>query len=220
VEVLRVGCTPTTSVRYFVGLDLGQPNEFTALAVVAKTTVVRERHLCEISYAVRHLERFPIGTPYPEIFERLATLRANAQLLGNWLVVGQTGVGKAVVDMLRRCVDRSRMIPVTIASGLTGAGAARSGWVVAKLDLIGMLQVLLQTRKLLIAEGLPHAETLVKELLNFKVKPRAPAAKDLIVDWREGIHDDLIFAVGIALWYAERLPAYVGRPTVLGGARW
>jgi len=41
---------------------------------------------------------------------------------------------------------------------------------VAKTELIGMAQMLLQTRRLLIARELPHADLLVRELKNYRPK--------------------------------------------------
>ncbi len=87
------------------------------------------------------------------------------------------------------------------------------------------MQVLLQTRRMQIAESLFEADTLVKELVNFQTKP-APAAggADPIAAWREGKHDDLVFAVAIAAWQAERQIEYWRefRPRVFEpqGCRW
>ena len=39
-----------------------------------------------------------------------------------------------------------------------------------KRDLVSLMQVLLQTQRLKVAEGLPDAAVLVEELLNFRVK--------------------------------------------------
>src|SRR5690242_20486607 len=89
---------------YYVGLDLGQAQQYTALAALERTTVAdpetpdREvRH-----YAVRHLQRFPLGTPYTEVCARLVEMFASAPLSGSTLIVDQTVVGKPVVQMLRR----------------------------------------------------------------------------------------------------------------------
>src|SRR5262245_15267860 len=53
-------------VLYFSGLDLGLAAEFTALAVLERTRVPDptdpERTVGH--YAVRHLQRFPLGTSY------------------------------------------------------------------------------------------------------------------------------------------------------------
>ncbi len=47
---------------FYVGLDLAQPHESTALAVLAREVVAQQT-----IYSVRHLERWPPGTPYPHM---------------------------------------------------------------------------------------------------------------------------------------------------------
>ena len=65
-----------TKVKYFTGLDLGQTGEFTALAVLEQTKEHDPGSPSGIGkrYAVRHLERFALGTPFPAVCERLAAL--------------------------------------------------------------------------------------------------------------------------------------------------
>ena len=53
------------------------------------------------AYALRHLERFPLGTPYPEVVEVVRELLKTPPLPGALVAVDQTGVGRAVVEMLR-----------------------------------------------------------------------------------------------------------------------
>jgi hypothetical protein len=72
-----------TAVSYFAGLDLGQASEFTGLCVLEKTQLgeaADERTVFLPNYAVRHLQRFPLGTSYPEIFANVATLFENYPL--------------------------------------------------------------------------------------------------------------------------------------------
>jgi hypothetical protein len=59
--------------------------------------------------------------------------------------------------------------------------------------LVSALQVVLQSGRLKIARGLPEAETLVNELLNFKSKISA-AGHDSYEAWRESVHDDLVLS--------------------------
>jgi hypothetical protein len=89
--------------RYFIGLDLGQANEFTALAVLKRPMVERyaTRHQRRPAYELGFLKRFPMGTPYPEIFAEFRTLLQSPPMPGAFVVVDQTGVGKAVVSMLQ-----------------------------------------------------------------------------------------------------------------------
>src|SRR5271169_2521514 len=65
--------TETDPVKYFSGLDLGRPSEFTALAVLERTTNpdLESPGRKLKFYAVRHLERFELGTSFPDICTRL-----------------------------------------------------------------------------------------------------------------------------------------------------
>ena len=84
---------------YILGLDLGQTTDYSALAVLERPV---ESPSKEVIYALRHLQRFPLGTPYTTIVPGVARIAAKPPLRGSPLVVDQTGVGRPVVDMLRR----------------------------------------------------------------------------------------------------------------------
>jgi hypothetical protein len=87
-----------------------------------------------------------------------------------------------------------------------GAGATHGDdgiWKLAKSELVGVLQVGMQTDKLKVASKLPLIETFVEELENFKMRPPSLKPEDGEA-WREGQFDDLVFAVGIAAWWAEK----------------
>jgi hypothetical protein len=92
----------SSKVRYFTGLDLGQARDYTAVAVLERTTPPdprpEDRKLHH--YAVRHLQRLPLGTPYREVGTRLARLFAGPPLTGTMLAVDYMGVGRAVLDPL------------------------------------------------------------------------------------------------------------------------
>ena len=78
------------------------------------------------------------------------------------------------------------------------------GGVVAKWrDLIGRVQVLLQTDRLKFSAGIPAVPQLVQELLAFRVKIDPLTAHDSYGN-REGQHDDLVFAVAVATWWGLR----------------
>jgi hypothetical protein len=195
----------TPQVDYFTGLDLGQAQDYTALAVLERTVVtdstVQGRQVWH--YAVRHLERFPLGTAYTAVCTRVASLFAGPPLADSTLVVDQTGVGRPVIDLLRRSKLRARLRPVTITAGHKASPADGGGWLVPKKELVSTLQVLLQARRLKVSPALAEAATLVRELVNFQVKVTA-AAHETFGAWREGVHDDLVLAVAIAAWEAER----------------
>jgi hypothetical protein len=194
-------------ISYLAGLDLGQASDFTALAILERcrptdwadpsTTPKKER-----TFAVRHLERFSLGTPYPTICDRLVALFAQPPLSGATLVVDQTGVGRAVIDMICRARPRATIRPITITAGHTAVPDG-PGWHVPKKELVSTLQVLVQSRRLQVARMLPMASVLVKELETFRVKITV-SANETFESWRERDHDDLVLAVAMAAWVGER----------------
>jgi hypothetical protein len=59
----------------------------------------------------------------------------------------------------------------------------------------------LQTRRLKIANQLEDAATLTRELAAYRPKVKLETTD--AVAWREGAHDDLVLAVGLAAWAGE-----------------
>jgi hypothetical protein len=191
--------------RPFVGLELGPAQEFTALAIVEKTEVDPDTYdPTPARYAVRYLERFPIGTSYLEIFQRVEQFFIDPALKKGTLVVDQTGVGQPILDRLTESKLADRMVPLTITASLQADQDGRDGWRVPKKDLVGQLQIVLQSRHLQIAESLPLASLLVKELENFRTPIGLKSSEDPLVQWREGLNEDLVLAVAIGVWYGER----------------
>jgi len=194
---------------FYAGLDLGQAQDWTALAIV-------QRHgpAGGAVYHVRHLERPALGTPYPVVVEtvaaRITALRAVVPPPTVVLAIDKTGVGAPVLDLIRRAALGVPLLAITITGG---TAVVRDGEEVhvPKRDLVSTLSVLLQSGRLKVAEGLPLAHVLTTELLNFRVKISLSghdsygAGTDAA--WREaGTNDDLCLAVGMACWAAESRP--------------
>lgn len=196
-----------TLVNYYVGLDLGQAQDYTALAILEQSG--RDRP----EYRLRHLERLQLRTSYPDVVTYVQGLMASEPLKRNsTLIVDATGVGRPVADLLR--LAKLEPIIVTIHGG-DSVSAESGGFRVPKRDLVSSLQLLFQSGRLRIAEGLPMAQSLVQELLNFRVRINLKTAHDSYEAWREGQHDDLVLAVALAAWYAEFTRG--SRGVVMGG---
>ncbi len=191
-------------VRYYSGLDVGGVQEFTALAVLEKTTqpdpASPEREASH--FAVRHLERFPLGTPYTEVCEQLRERFSQSPLRDSLVTVDLTGVGKPVFQLLRKARVGARLSPLLITAGHKAALDCGT-WRVPKVELISTLQILLMTRRLKVAPELPEAQTLVEELMKFKMKVTV-SDKEESLSWRERPYDDLVLATAIAAWQAQR----------------
>jgi hypothetical protein len=188
-----------SEISYLAGLDLGQPSEYTALAILQQTITTNPR---EKLFAVRHLERFPLGTSYPEICDRVVDLFDEPPLSNGTLAVDQTGVGRAVVDIIRRARPQAIIRPMTIIAG-HAVVPDEAGWHVPKKELVSVMQVLLQSRRLQVARALPIAPVLVRELETFRAKITV-SANETFESWRERDHDDLVLAVAMAAWVGDR----------------
>lgn len=191
---------------YHVGLDLGQAADYTAIAVV---------ELVADAFHVRHLQRFALSTTYPAIVDAVAGLMSRLPEYPE-LAVDATGVGRPVVDLLRTAGLRPNAVTVTGGSTTTHEGM---DWWMPKRDLVGGVQVALQQGRLQIARALPEAETLIHELTNYKVTI-SDAGHDSYGAWRESIHDDLVFAVGLAVWSADKFGGGNRFHVVAGTRRW
>lgn len=191
---------PRPADFFVVGLDLGQASDYSAAAV---NHVTHEPHAgkWQRQHAIRHLERWPLGTSYVSIVESLRGMLD--QIPGAVLAVDKTGVGAAVVDVIRQAKLPARMVPILITGGhqTTEDGGECH---VPKKELVSAVQSALQTRRLKIAPALKVARTLRRELELFKVKVSLATGNETFEAWRERDHDDLVLAVAMSVWHGER----------------
>ncbi len=167
-----------------IGADLGQAQDPTALAVAEVRTP--EIH-------VRHLERLPLGTPYPKVVERIADLVD--QLPGAALVVDATGVGRAVLDQMRE----ANLAPVAVT--ITGGRFTSydgTMWRVPKKALLRPLVATMDAGRLKVAKGLREAEVFQRELQAFqrRITESGHSAFQGV-----GEHDDLVIATVLVCWW-------------------
>ncbi len=194
---------------YVVGLDLGQAQDFTALAIVEiKWPDFHNATRNEPVVAVRHLERFPLGTSYTYVCQRISGMLTQTPLEDAPVIMDRTGVGRPVFDMLVQGPLADRVHPVTITAGEKGKRDGEGGSLVPKKELILALQRSLAGGRLLVAPGLTEAETLLQELMDFQVRITS-AGNETFRARRQATHDDLVIAVGLAIWEAERRLSFV-----------
>jgi hypothetical protein len=180
---------------FYLGVDLGQRHDPTAIAVVER--------MDQSSLRVRHLERVPLGTPYPGVVARVREIARHRNLLGNCaLAVDGTGVGAPVVDMLRAARLGCDIAAVTITGG-ERQHQNGNAWSVPKRDLIAVVQVLLERDELKVAKGLRELAALVRELTDVRSTTGIGGRVRLGADGC-GEHDDLVIALALACWRAKR----------------
>ena len=198
---------------FHIGLDLGQRQDHSAIAVVERKAVGRAYQVCYYPYMdVRGLERVPLGTSYSGVVERVSEIAGMDELRGQCcVVVDATGVGAPVVDLLREARLGCEISAVTITgsgpangtrqTGGTSPGVAR--WSVPKQDLMGGVQALLEKQELRIARGLREMKTLMRELTDVRATVKSTGRVRMGADGC-GQHDDLVIALALACWRAGR----------------
>jgi len=179
---------------FYLGLDLGQRRDPSTIAVVEKRGVIR----------VRHLERIPLGMPYPGVVERVREIMRHRELAGNCaLAVDATGVGAPVVDMLRAARLGCDIAAVTITGGDRQRQNGSMRVSVPKRDLMAAVQVLLENDELKVARRLRELGALLRELTDVRSSAGIGGRVRLGADGC-GEHDDLVIALALACWRAKR----------------
>jgi len=203
---------------YFLGLDLGQSQDPTALALLEREDiesaerdpVTFERRMVNL-YRIRGLKRLPLGTRYPDIVRQVNDiLDVSTEGHSTTVVVDATGVGAPVVDMLREELrGKATLVPVIFTAGDTARfddGVHR----VPKKDLVHGLLLEFEQGRLRVPDH-PLRETLLGEFRTMRVKITGENHAGYEA-WRQGQHDDMVFAVALACWAARR-----GAPKVQPG---
>src|SRR5688500_18427666 len=192
-----------------IGVDIGQRIDPTAIAVIEReerieqvkdveTGANQERRVWH--HTTRHLERLPLGTPYPDVADRLATVAARVtERTGSrrYLYLDATGVGEPVVDVLKDHKVRARVVPVFFTYGDRRSTEHTGQITLGKAYLVSRMQALLQEKPLHPPPRHPEAETMTRELLDYESRVDKNA-NDTYGAFRVGTHDDLVTALGLA----------------------
>lgn len=212
----------------YLGLDLGQAADYSALAVLESpiycppmggwvsgsqlTPELRLQYDQGMWYHwqqsapgkgpvwLRQLHRYPLRTPYPTVVDDVIRRLGgkDAQRRDAVLVIDGTGVGAAVVDMFRFAELPCELFNVIITGGVK---VDRNH--VPKRDLISAVQVLLHTGRLQVAKASAETETWAKEMQNYQLKLTA-TGHDTYNARGDSQHDDLVLAVALAAWFRDR----------------
>jgi hypothetical protein len=201
-EDVSIGATPDAGVGDFcVGVDLGQQQDYSAIAVIRK---IEDVNTGRAVFQIGHLERLPLGTIYPAVVGRVGDLMS--RLRGNVeCVIDSSGVGKAVADMFAIAGLPTINVTITAGDAITSEGL---NFRVPKIALVSRIQALLHSGAIKIHKHLPEAQTLVAELQAFKAD--VSAVGHWSFNARSGKHDDLVLAVACALWRSAGDTAFAG----------
>jgi len=204
---------------YAVGCDLGQVHDPTVLVIVRYIEPPKAEEPAVIqydvygrrqtpypktippTYEVVHVEAVPLGTEYPEIADTLAELMGMAEL-GEYpnLVIDATGLGRPVVDMIRKRRQSWNMRCVTLTAG-AGEHYESPMYYLPKVDVIASAQLVLQQHRITFVD-IPQTDVLIEELRNFRVAISANGHETY--NAAQGAHDDHVIALALGVWWLER----------------
>ncbi len=175
-----------------IGIDIGQKRDPTAICVAQVMWREGGWH-----YLIHLLERMRLGTPYPEVADRIVEIiDRSSRRAGERprVYIDATGVGLPVVDLVQ---ERFRWaVPVYFTAGnrrneSPGRVSLGKAWLVSRLQaLIRNLQIHLPKT--------PEGRVLAAELLNYEMRVDQNA-RDRYGAFRVGTHDDLVTALGLAV---------------------
>jgi hypothetical protein len=205
--------------HYFLGLDLGQAVDFSALVALerrepeGRPVPGRRRY----RYEVRGVKRWALRTPYLTIAADVAKLVEGPPLAGCVLGIDKTGVGAGVVEVIVAARPKATIRPVLITGGYD-VTTLRAEVHVPKMELVAAVTAILESDRLAIPATIPEGKTLGKELQSFRARVTLAGNETAEADWRTRAHDDLVLALAIAAWLGEhdrpaRAPVSGGEPS-------
>lgn len=186
--------------EYVIGVKLGSTENGSALAIIEREPLN--------TYPVRWLKQWAPQTPYQKIASELVGLKARPELLRAkvHIVVDVTEPGqRGALPFEAKGLEFETVEIVSgfdVTFGPRQSGAPLHSTVMPGLhyrlpedDMVTSLQLVLQARRMTIAEELEDADILESALLGFGHNTKS---------WRTKQSDeDYLIAVGIAIWWAE-----------------
>jgi hypothetical protein len=189
--------------NFHIGVDLGQRRDYTAVVVVeqrieptgAKDSVTYEK-VWRRRLIVRKAARLKLGTEFHRIVNTVAGLTMHPALEGKLVTtaIDATGMGLVVTEQLQMRRLRGELYPVVITGGVEMK--YRAGFYpTPRTDiLLGVVQAF-EVDQLEVASEVKGWEVLVEELRSMRKTPGVGGPRFE----SEGQHDDMVFALGLAL---------------------
>lgn len=150
-----------------------------------------------------HLERVR-DMLYPDVADWATDKLSKLDYYGpHDLVVDATGVGPAVTDLYKQRGIPFKGVKITMGEH---EKYSEGYYRVPKRNIVDNLRVMMFEGRLKFANRnkMRHADQLVKELINFRMKILTKSAHDSFEAWRESDFDDLVLAVALAAWASKR----------------
>lgn len=184
---------------YLIGLDLGQQNDYTVISVFNLTFF--EDPIESLRYDLLFLVKFPLRLSYPKIVKNIKDFIDEFFSVSKdyLMIVDYTGVGRPIVDLFRE--SNIDVVALNIIGGNSVNWNNDKQVNVPKKELISSLQIVLQEKRIRIADDVYHLEDLKREFINFRgsFTSHGNAKFGGII----GSHDDIVLSIGLPIWFGE-----------------
>jgi hypothetical protein len=190
------------------GIDVGKRHDPTAF-VVAVYDDRKIDGMWETHFVIPYLKRLELGMPYPQQAAELVELGTKAlrqffkttgahEIWPPKVYVDVTGVGDAMVDLLKKCDIRrvGSLRPCRFVAG-DRFNDSSSEYLIGKAHFASRLQILAESKRIHLPQ-IPEAQTLAQEMLDFDIDVDETSGKATFGAIRPGTHDDLVCALGLA----------------------
>jgi hypothetical protein len=186
---------------FVLGLDLGQSRDYSGLLVNERR--VFGDSVSEVAHVFRYCHRWRLRTRYSDVARGVAEIMSQLPPRPEppRLLVDCTGVGTPVAETLRDLDLQPHEVILTAGFNWRWDGRRIS---LPKSIMASHLSLAFQSSRIIFPADLPHLAQLRHELTNFSVT-RSDAGNDRFNARSETDHDDLVTAMGLAVWGAERL---------------
>jgi len=188
-----------TVTHNFIGLDLGQRRDHTALAVLSSVEWIVGRDPVTYNWVkhrefrITQLDRIPLGVPYTHVpglvRQRVLEATRTAKVT---IAVDASGPGLPVADLIRHADLPASILPAIITGGGNSKVPIKGIYYVPRKELVTLLRIAVESRRMKASRSLAMRDEFRDELDNLGAESSS--------DTRG--HDDLIFAVALALWAA------------------
>lgn len=205
--------------RYWLGVDLAQAQDNTALVVVHDECLPvwgggSRQVLGPRQRTIVFADKFR-GVSYPDIVSHVIRTMLKHPLGGRTrLVIDGSGLGRVCSDLLHEQGVKHDAIQMTVGQNW----AKKDRYVnVGKTLLLETLSLLFATGDLTFAHDLPLREDILAELETFQLEQTA-AGNQIITQGKSGAHHgDLSIALAVAVFASENLlPGFTGEGQIEG----
>ncbi len=198
----------TIARDFYLGLDIGQAQDYTAITVVESlrlVSTVRDPLYLTFpeswQHRVRHMQRLPLQTPFhqvvDQVVELIGKLRGATRIRNIELVVDATAVGSPIVEMLRNARPQCVITPITI-TGADHVSTYGDTQRVPKRDLMSRLHLMLEDDAIRIPHTLPALEDFREEFRAFRLRFTSKGHDTYSAEGQT--HDDLLLSLALATW--------------------